>query len=884
MQTKTPPNIDDYRVEDLYKLLPATNENVIPVRNRIKIYQMLFDILGLEISNDTMLMLATETQYELCVATAGAGKTTTANVKLVAEKIFRQSKLTPGSKLKGEQCLVLLYNNHNVGDFKCRHKAMIDQVNSAKTGLDKLDSELKVYTMHKFCKTWLEEFPMESGLLGFKQIDESLANSLMSTALKTACKKMSVKQDSVSSSDALKLYNLAKEKFLSDDQVTQTDEFKEMKVPREFIEIVFKMYTSLKKSKKYYDFTDALEKAYEMISTHQNVLDRIQRFYEYVVVDEVQDFTPLMFSILELIVGKKMSLLCIGDDDQSIYQFRGADIYNTLDFENKFDGSGEVYLLGTNRRCRENIVEVGRKILGMNQERFDKSIKSCRSDGEITYVPYSSVEGQVRNIVSRLQKMSPKEQKNTVICARERSDTMLLTQALADSGLIFHVLSGYHSYTHELYRHVFDVLRMLRRPLDLDCMLNLYKATPLKREQVAQILGYNDQKRTFTKEYDRHYHFAEIDYGNVGSSNSFREAIATLKNISEMLRADKPMNTYMYGLFELIKQFFWITKKEYYSTNKELDNIFEERVFAFFNSELCYSDFINKYDQTKELYRKYQDHGSGIAISTFHKLKGLEFDNVIIIGLDNENYPNFARIDMRDYDENTKRSLKETETRLFYVAVTRAKNTLCMYYKEDNPSIYIKRLLGMNTTSMSLAKNSTVLSEDYMLNLDNKPSYQILPTASELEPIIDKGEMNILPGISTTPEIQVNETTMLAQKIVTTKKMEQMKKQAENFTLDLPGDIVKDDIELADSLDFEFTSFDDLDLNATNGAISELPPVDLQLEGHASLVNPKPMLQFGEISVSSTSKESVLTKAIEERMPTLDSIKRTPLDAVLGRF
>ena len=113
MQTKTPPNIDDYRVEDLYKLLPATNENVIPVRNRIKIYQMLFDILGLEISNDTMLMLATETQYELCVATAGAGKTTTANVKLVAEKIFRQSKLTPGSKLKGEQCLVLLYNNHN---------------------------------------------------------------------------------------------------------------------------------------------------------------------------------------------------------------------------------------------------------------------------------------------------------------------------------------------------------------------------------------------------------------------------------------------------------------------------------------------------------------------------------------------------------------------------------------------------------------------------------------------------------------------------------------------------------------------------------------------------------------------------------------------------
>lgn len=860
MRTRTPDDIDAYELEDLYKLLPQTDENVIPARNRVKIYQMLFDILGLQVSNDVILMLATETQYELCVATAGAGKTTTANVKLAAEKIFRQSRLTPGTKLKGEQCLVLLYNKHNVNDFKYRHKAIIDQINSTKTGLDKLDSELRVYTMHKFCKTWLEEFPAESGLLGFKQIDESGANALMSTALKTACKKVPVKPEAVSSSDALKLYNLAKEKFLTDEQIEQTDEFREMKVPFDFISIVFKMYTSLKKNKRKYDFTDALEKAYEMLSTHQHVLDKIQRFYEYVVVDEVQDFTPLMFSILELVVGKKMNLLCIGDDDQSIYQFRGADIYNTLDFEHKFDGSGEVYLLGTNRRCRENIVEVGRKTLSMNQERFDKSIKSCKTDGEVTYVPYSSTEGQVRNIISRLQKMTPKEQKNTVICARERSDTMLLTQALADNGLIFHVLSGYHSFTHELYRHVLDVLRLLKRPLDMECMLNLYKVTPLKREQVSQVLGYSDQKHAFTKEFDRHYHFSEIDYGKIGSSPSFRNAIATLKSASEMLRADKPMNTFMYSVFELIKQFFWITKKEYYSTNKELDNVFEERVFAYFNSELCYKDFMSKHDQVNELYSKYQEHGSGIAISTFHKLKGLEFDNVIIIGLDNENYPNFARIDARGYDEQTKRSLKETETRLFYVAVTRAKNSLCMYYKEDNPSIYIKNLLGMNTTSMSLAKNSTVLSETSMLDLDDKPNYKILPVAREIEPIIDKGVINVVSNAKTSSDVKVNESTALAQEIVMSKRIGQLKQQLA-------------DLELDDSSNSQNSSSEcNFDFNIA-GDIQDIITTD-----------EKSVFQFEEISTSSTSKDTMVMEAIKKKMPMISSEKSTPLNAVLGRF
>lgn len=156
------------------------------------------------------------------------------------------------------------------------------------------------------------------------------------------------------------------------------------------------LYESIKRRRRVYDFTDMLTKIYELLLKRKDILERIQKFYEYVVVDEVQDFTPLMMELLRLFVNNGTPVLCIGDEDQSIYGFRGADIYNTLHFSDKFPG-GEVFLLNRNRRCGRKIIEAASKIINKNAMRYKKRIGVVREGGDIQYVPYLTTEGQLLN-------------------------------------------------------------------------------------------------------------------------------------------------------------------------------------------------------------------------------------------------------------------------------------------------------------------------------------------------------------------------------------------------------------------------------------------------------------------------------------------------------
>ena len=114
-------------------------------------------------------------------------------------------------------------------------------------------------------------------------------------------------------------------------------------------------------------------------------------------------------------------------------------------------------------------------------------------------------------------------------------------------------------------------------------------------------------------------------------------------------------------------------------------------------TELVYKDFISKYSEEKTFCKTNQSMNKGIAISTFHKLKGLEFDTVFLTNMDNAIFPNFHSIESHNCSEQAKLELKESETRLAYVAITRARNTLYVYYNEDNPILNTILLLHLQT-------------------------------------------------------------------------------------------------------------------------------------------------------------------------------------------
>lgn len=697
MKSNTPKNINNFSEKELLDYI-KDYDNVRNKKIRLEVLKVLFKALRLDIENENLLMLLSEPQAKLCLATAGGGKTTAANVQAVLEKFIRYSRRYPDKLIQGDKILVLVYNRHNVNDFKTRHKNMVHRLKTSGIKNINIDDDIQVYTMHKFCSMWVREYADKMGLIGYKLLSDTDSSGstvkLMQMSLKTAFMKNNIDVktiDNYNINNLHTLYSYSKESFKTVYELEDDERVIDLKLPLEIICDTFSFYESMKNRKRVYDFTDMLSKIHELFSTNTEVLKDVQRYFEYVIADEVQDFSPLMFSILKLLVNNGTPLMAVGDEDQSIYNFRGADLFNTLDFANKFDDS-EVFTLSKNRRCRKNILNIGKNIISRNTLRFEKELGYVKEGGDVSYVPYNTINGQCINIINKLNSYCKSELNETVIAAREKENLVLLTQILEENNIPHYVISGYHAFSHELYRHIIDVLLILYRPLDPFCQLNLYKVLPIKRDDLWAILKYDSKKERFSDDIDGRKHFAKIDYGNYLNNKLFVDSLKNLIYFSNLIK-NNAMKDYINLLYQQISRFFWVTKKSY-NNNPELDNIIEEKALQLFNSDCLFEEFYQTYLRRKDLCKRNQASKNGVAVSTFHSLKGLEFNNVYLTYLDNDIFPNFSLIDSKDYTEDSKKALKEAETRLFYVAITRAKNNIYFYYNEQNPSIYIKDLLN----------------------------------------------------------------------------------------------------------------------------------------------------------------------------------------------
>ena len=163
--------------------------------------------------------------------------------------------------------------------------------------------------MHAFCDQWRREYAVECDLVNFRLAQEDQAQSLMKTAVTAACQKYKIKNVAdISVQDVYTLYTFAKESMIEVSGLESTDKFIDLGLDIEVVDTIFTIYEKMKRIKRYYDFSDMLTAVYKLLSSRPDVLKNIQRFYEYVVVDEFQDFTPLMMELLKLDVYKRQDL------------------------------------------------------------------------------------------------------------------------------------------------------------------------------------------------------------------------------------------------------------------------------------------------------------------------------------------------------------------------------------------------------------------------------------------------------------------------------------------------------------------------------------------------------------------------------------------------
>lgn len=707
----TPVGINKMAIDDVLGLMEDTESAAMPSKRvRLNYIKMLYDVLGYDLSPDVALASWVEAPATLVISTAGGGKTTWSQLKAVEQKLIRKSKTDPNKKISGDKILCLVYNTHNVQDMKNKHAQMVNKLMAAGIEGLSLDTEINACTMHSFCDFCRKLFVAKLGLVGFTLLDESDTERMMQRALKVITKL--TKDPDVEKLSAHKLctlYTLGKETLSEPQDMHNTDAYRDLGIEDdELIGMIFERYSTIKKSSRKYEFVDMLYNIYELLQRDAEALSVVQGYYEYVIADEVQDFTPLMWEILRLFVSDGTPLTCIGDEDQNIYSFRGASIADVLKFRERFPG-GKVFTLSENRRCRAVILEEAKRVISGNTLRFNKEIYGKKPDGEIRLVPYATLEGEVENVVREIKKLSVDEQNKTVVCYKNGTSSLLIADRLAEEDIPVRRVRASEPYSHELYTHLLGIFNALEMPFDRKAYLCLWKVLPCKKAEFFEALGYSPETHTF-KTSNEKVHFAKINYGRLLNYRGFAEAIKTLYVLSENID-NAPMDQIFPAVYQMLKLYFWNYKRSI-NEREELDSIFERKVEKTFNVNKRYKDVFASIQHIKALSRDPSAAASGVTLSTFHSLKGLEFNNVFVIDMDNDEFPNYPIIEYKGYPEDIELELKEAETRLWYVTVTRAKNNLIIYYNEENPSKYVLDYMEKSSAGVPVTEEEDFLLDD----------------------------------------------------------------------------------------------------------------------------------------------------------------------------
>lgn len=709
-KSETPDNIMDWKVDDVWKLVQDEPDCKLPKPEvRLRFVKMLYDVLGLTLTPDVALAAVAMPRAVLSMAPAGGGKTTWAQIEVILYKLLYPSPLHPERKVAGKKILCLVYNKHNVADMTQRHEQLIARMKIADIKGLNIDDEINACTMHSFCDFIRRTYIAKLNMVGFTLLEENQAVMMMERSIRIIFKKLNLADShKVSAQNVLGFYTLCRECLKSPEKLSHSDKFHDIGLSITTVQAVFSQYESAKKTKCKYDYVDMVTSVASLLERDGKILANVQKYFDVIVADEVQDFTPIMWKLLRLFVSDGTPLTCIGDVDQCIYHFRGASMQDLLYFSDNFCG-GKVYSLLINRRCRELILKEAMHVIAENTQRFDTKLVGTKDGGNIETIPYSTAGGQILNVKERLKKLSADGLQKSVCCFREQKYAQLLVDVLEEENIPFHSLQQTQPFSHELYRHMFSVLDALEMPYDRDVTINLYKVLPCSRKDFCAALSYSEEKRRFTKE-DRKLHFAQYDYGHVMANKNFAEVMYQLVEISSKLKTE-PLSSYVDVIFGLLDKYFWKFRKEM-RDDEELDSIFEERVRSFFHSNRAYPSFFGNYRKRVSVCSGNNASGNGVTVSTFHGLKGLEFENVFALFMDDRVFPNYSLIESREYSAEVERDLKESETRLWYVVVTRAVTNLVIYYAESAPSKYVQDYLDRKNGVYVRPNTSGVLTDN----------------------------------------------------------------------------------------------------------------------------------------------------------------------------
>ena len=430
---------------------------------------------------------------------------------------------------------------------------------------------------------------------------------------------------------------------------------------------IYSDYESELEARGKLDFEDMLSLTYELLSERSDILKAVQNRYRYILVDEFQDINFLQYNIIKLMAGEKQNITVVGDDDQSIYRFRGARPEIMLGFERDFRNVKKVFL-DINFRSSTQIVNASTKLISFNSKRFPKNFKAKNGDGApVSLIEFKNPFLEVNSIIKDIKDYikSGQDINSIAVLYRTNLSPRLLIERLMRNNIPFTIRDAIPNlFDHWVAKDIISYIKLAINMGDKSDLLRISNkpnryisrdSLSSSRANIETLFDYYDDKSYMIKR------IVEL-----------REHLRTIKNL-------KPATALRYirnvvGYDEYIEEYCdmnGVESDDCYSILGDLENSAAE--YNTFNDWFVHMDEYK--DELIEARKKSNENDKGVRLMTFHSSKGLEFDIVYIIDVNEGSVPYKKAKGVDEIEE---------ERRMFYVAMTRARKKLFICYCVEN--------------------------------------------------------------------------------------------------------------------------------------------------------------------------------------------------------
>lgn len=434
---------------------------------------------------------------------------------------------------------------------------------------------------------------------------------------------------------------------------------------------IYELYESKKKEYNAFDFDDLIIKAMELLKSDPETCSYFQKKFKYVFVDEYQDTNTAQYEMVRLFSGYHENVCVVGDGDQSIYGWRGADISNILDFEEDFPGA-KVVLLEENYRSTSGILDAANKVIKNNENRKDKNLWTSRTGGQKPiYKEVSSEDGEARAVVEWIDHLVYNGEKlsEMAILYRTNAQSRQFEEALVHAQIPYIVVGGLKFYDRKEIKDLLAYLRIIVNPMDdisLKRIINEPKrgigaAGLLKIEEQAQSAGRSMLVHILTEKPEH------ILSGRAATGlGQFKKIIQNAKTLLE----NKTLSEAVHEIVMLTGIPDDLKNEGTIESQTRLENIesFISSIASYEaeNPDSDLEDYLASVSLMSDV-DKTEESKSGVNLMTIHSAKGLEYKTIFLTGVEEGLFPSRFSIDEDNVEE---------ERRLFYVALTRAKDNL----------------------------------------------------------------------------------------------------------------------------------------------------------------------------------------------------------------